>query len=29
MAMKGKIPNEKERDHLNNNPSLNKKITTS
>jgi hypothetical protein len=27
VAMKGKIPNQKERDHLNNNPSL-KKITT-
>jgi len=25
MAMKGKIPNQKERDHFNNNPSLNKK----
>jgi hypothetical protein len=28
MGMKGKLQNQKERDHLNNNPSL-KKITTS
>jgi len=28
MGMKGKLPNQKEKDHLNNNPSL-KKIATS